>query len=120
MMEAKDDERYWLKADKPLDDVDNSSFLLAELPDDWRVIIDSHSSSPIFADENSQLIYQGLKAGIVQPEYVLDNMPFPNKELAKVQLREKQERDAKQLQELIQADPDIGHKLAQKKLGLHK
>lgn len=120
MMEAKDDDRYWLKADKPIDDVENTSFFLAELPDDWRVIIDSHSSSPIFADENSQLIFQGLKSGIVQPEYVLDNMPFPNREMAKVQLREKQERDAEQLKQLIQTDPELGNKLAQKKLGLHK
>jgi hypothetical protein len=120
MMEAKDPERYWLKADKPIDDVDNSSFLLAELPDDWRVVIDSHSSSPIFADENAQLIFQGLKAGIVQPEYVLDNMPFPNKEIAKIQLREKQEHDAGQLKELLQSNPDVGNKLLEKKVGLHR
>lgn len=120
MMEAKDDERYWIKADKPIDDVDNTSFLLAELPDDWRVIIDSHSSSPIFADENSQLIFQARKLGTVNDEYVLENMPFPNREMAKVQLREKQEREAAQLKELIQVNPELGEKLAQKKLGLHK
>lgn len=120
LMAAKDDDRYWLKADKPLDDVENSSFLLAELPDDWRVIIDSHSSSPIFADENSQLIFQARKMGTVNDEYVLDNMPFPNREMAKVQLREKQANDAAQLKELLQINPELGEKVLQKKVGLHK
>src|SRR5262245_28145522 len=88
MMEAKDPQRYWLKADNPIKDVEETSFLLADLPDDWRVTVDSHSSSPIFADENSQLISQGAKAGYVDGEYVIDNLPFPDKERAKARLRE--------------------------------
>lgn len=122
MMEAKDDEKYWTKADKPVDDVENTSFFLAELPDDWRVTIDSHSSSPIFADDNKQLIFQGFKSGIVNAEYVLENMSFPNKEVAKVQLREKQDNEAKQFQEILKINPELGEKLgekmATKKLGL--
>ena len=122
MMEAKDDERYWLKADKPVEDVENSSFLLAELPEDWRVVIDSHSSSPIFQDDNNQLIFQGFKSGIVNADYVLNAMPFPNKELAMVENREKQQNEAKQFQEIIKANPELGEKLgekmATKKLGL--
>ena len=120
MMEAKDDEHYWLKADKPLDDVDNTSFLLTDLPEDWRVVVDSHSSSPIFADENSQLIFQAFKGGVVTPEYVLETLPFPHKEMAKVQLREKQAKQAQQLELLLKQDPETGTKLLQKSVGLHK
>lgn len=116
MMEAKDSENYWLKADEPIKDVEESKFLLAQLPSDWRVSIDSHSSSPIFADENAQLIFQARKMGTVTDEYVLDNMPFPNKEMAKLQLREKEARNAQVMQNLLQANPEVGNKLLQKQV----
>ena len=116
MMEAKDDEYYWLQADKPLEDVENSKFLLAELPGDWRVAIDSHSSSPIFADENAQLIFQARKMGTVTDEYVLDNMPFPNKEMARTQLREKEAKQAAQFKELLTMNPEVADKVLQKQI----
>ena len=120
MMEAKDEQFYWLKADDPIKDVEETQFLLADLPADWRVTIDSHSSSPIFADENAQLIFQAKKMGTVTDEYVIDNMPFPNKEMARVQLREKEARQAKMMQQLLQSDPEIGQKLLQKQVGLKR
>ena len=95
-------------------------FLLAELPSDWRVTVDSHSSSPIFADENAQLIFQARKMGTVTDEYVIDNMPFPNKEMARLQLREKEAKNAQMMQQLLQADPEIGQKLLQKQVGLKR
>ena len=120
MMEAKDEENYWLKADDPIKDVEETKFLLAELPDDWRVTVDSHSSSPIFSDENEQLIFQSLKAGVVTPEYVLETMPFPHKETAQLQLREKQAKAAQQLEKLLQEKPEVGEKLLEKQVGLHR
>ena len=49
-------------------------------------------------------------------------MPFPNKEMAKVQQREKSENEAKQFQQVMQSNPELGEKLgesmAKKKLGL--
>ena len=120
IMEAKDDSQYWLKADDAIKDVEETAFLLSQMPADWRVTIDSHSSSPIFADENAQLIFQAKKMGTVTDEYVLDNMPFPNKEMAKVQLREKEAKQAKMLQELLQSNPEMGEKLLQKQVGLHR
>ncbi len=120
MMEAKDDEYYWLKADEPIKDVEETQFLISNLPNDWRVTIDSHSSSPIFSDENSQLIFQAAKMGVVQPEYVLDNMPFPNKEMARVQLHEKEKKQAAQMQMLLQQDPEIAQKLLMKQVGLKR
>ena len=117
IMEAKDDERYWLKADKPTD-VDETSFLLTDLPADWRVTVDSHSSSPIFSDENSQLIAHAAKEGVVTPAYVLRNLPFPDKEMATVELREQEQTKAKQLEMLLQSKPEVGEKLLEKKVGL--
>ena len=63
-MEAKESRKFWVKADKPVD-MEESSFLLTDLPGDWRITVDSHSSSPIFADEAQQLIFAARKVGDV-------------------------------------------------------
>lgn len=115
LMQAKDESLYWLKADKPTD-VDETKFLLAELPDDLRVTVDSHSSSPIFSDENAQLIFAAAKLGYVTGDYVLDNMPFPNKELAKLQLKEKEIKQSEFMQNLMNTRPDIAEKVLVKQL----
>jgi hypothetical protein len=79
LKEAKDASKYWTDG-TTIQTMSDTEFLLTDLPDDWRVSVDSHSSSPIFSDENTQLIMAGLKTGIVTGEYVVDNLPFPNKE----------------------------------------
>ena len=116
IMEAKDEEYYFVKADTP-EEAEATKFLLSELPDDWRVTVDSHSSSPIFSDENTQLIFAARKLGIVTDEYVIDNMPFPNREMAKVQKREQEAAKAKQMQELLKANPEAAEKVLGKQLG---
>lgn len=114
--EAKDPCKYWTKADKPIEDVENTSFLLADMPDDWRVTVDSHSSSPIFSDENTQLVAAAHKMGVVDGSYVIDNVPLPNKEAAKTSLREKQKAEAAQFKEMIEQFPEMAEKVALKKI----
>ena len=46
---------------KKMDD----NFMLSDLPEDWRITVDSHSSSPIFQDENTQLVFAAHKDGTV-------------------------------------------------------
>jgi len=115
MMEAKDSRYYYTKADKPTD-IDETKFLLSQLPEDWRVTVDSHSSSPIFLEELEQLIFALFKAGVVDAEYVIDNLPIPNKEMAKVRHREKEMKEAQQMQQLMQTNPEFAQKLLEKKL----
>lgn len=110
LMQAKDESKYWLKADTPTD-VEETQFLLSELPDDARIIVDSHSSSPIFSDENTQLIFAGAKMGYIFGDYVLDNMPFPNKELAKTQLKEKEKAQADYMNNIMQTRPDLAEEV---------
>ncbi len=108
IMEAKDAKVYWTKADTPKD-VEETSFLFSQLPDDWRITVDSHSSSPIFMDESSQLIFQGAKMGYVDGKYVIENMPFPSKEAALEAYKKKQEGQAaerKQMMEVLGKDPE--------------
>jgi hypothetical protein len=109
--EAKDDSYYWLKADKPIEDIENTKFMLTDLPADWRVSVDSHSSSPIFSDENQQLVFAAFKAGIVDAEYVIDNTNLPNKELAKVRHRAAEKSKQELIQNLMKTDPEGAIKL---------
>ena len=118
LMEAKDESFYWYDGDD-VEKIENSKFLLAQLPMDWRVAVDSHKSSPIFADENAQLIFAGAHLGWVDGEYGLDNMPFPNKEAAKLALRAKEAKQAALMQELLKRDPQALEKILSKKGGGH-
>ena len=111
--EAKDASHYWIKADQPIKDVEDTKFLLSELPDDWRITVDSHSSSPIFSDENQQLVFGAHQRGVVDAEYVIDNTNLPNKEVAKLRLREKEKKQA----ELLAAHPELLHDIFKHKGG---
>lgn len=114
--EAKDESRFWFKGDT-VEDADKSSFLLADLHDDWRVTVDSHSSSPIFADENAQLVVASLKMGVVDAEYMIDNTNLPNKEAAKVSYRRREQSKQLMVQKLMQENPEAAEKVLAKQLG---
>lgn len=116
LMEAKEDRRFWTKADE-LADIEKSSFLLTDLPEDWRITVDSHSSSPIFADEAQQLIFALRKTGDVDGEYTIDNLPLPNKEVAKAGLHQRKLAGEKKQEELMKAlSPEAKEKVAEKQL----
>jgi hypothetical protein len=110
LMELKDERFYWTKADNPVEDIEKTKFLLSDLPDDWRVTVDSHSSSPIFADENAQLVLALNGRGIVDGEYVINNTDTPNKETAIQAFRAKQKKEAEMFQMLLKADPEAAIK----------
>ncbi len=115
LKEAKEDRKFWTMADKP-EDMESTSFMISDLPEDWRVTVDSHSSSPIFSDESQQLIMALRKTGDVDGEYVLKNMPIPNAESAIAGLRERQKKAQEQQKQILERFPDIAEKLEQKKL----
>lgn len=107
---AKDGERYWTKADT-IEDVQKTSFLLTDLPDDRRVAVDSHSSSPIFRDDHVQEVSFAVKAGAIGPEDLLDFLSLPNKEKLKLSVREREKMKAVQTEELKKTDPEAWAKL---------
>ena len=78
-------------------------FLLYDLPEDRRITVDSHSSSPIFADDHQQLVAFGLKAGFIGGDSAIEQLPYPRKDLLKQ--RYKAMQDAKQ--KMIQEHPEI-------------
>lgn len=115
LLEAKDPRKFWTNGES-VQAIEQTQFLLTDLPDDWRVTVDSHSSSPIFANENEQLIFSMFKGGIVDDEYVLDNMPVPNKEAAKLAAKERKAHKAQETQKLLAQFPEAGEKVAVKQL----
>jgi hypothetical protein len=114
--EAKDGSTYWTKADKPTD-IEETQFKLMDLPDDWRVTVDSHSSSPIFSDENAQLIMAAHAKGMVQTEYAINNLPFPNREDAIAQNKQAAQEKQAMIQKLMAENPEAAEKVLAKSLG---
>jgi hypothetical protein len=112
---AKDHHNYWTDGTSA-SKADETKFTLSQLPEDSRVTVDSHSSSPIFANENEQLIWAALKAGVVDDEYVLSNLNFPNREAAILAARERKVQKAQFTQQLLRDYPEVGEKVALKSL----
>jgi len=91
--EAKDGRVYWSNAETGEDGL----FLLSELPDDRRVIVDSHSTSPIYQDDHQNLIAFGVKAGFVTGDSAIEQLPYQHKDILLARFHEKE----KQQQELL-------------------
>ena len=97
LMEAKEDRKFWTDPEK----MEETSFMLTDLPEDWRVTVDSHSSSPIFADEATQLLFALRKSGDVDGEFLIDHTAVPDKESAKASLRERKKAGAETQEKLL-------------------
>jgi hypothetical protein len=95
VMEAKDGRAYWTDEDKSPE----GEFLLSQLPEDRRVIVDSHSSSPIYHDDHLQLLFAMAKLGAIGPDTLIDLSSIPNKDILKDRLKKIQEAKAKAAQE---------------------
>lgn len=88
-------------------------FLLNSLPDDYRVVVDSHSSSPIYEEDHKQLALLMMKAGVIDGESFLDLVHVPMRDLLKARLRLKQEKEAQMIKEhpeLLTKGKAKGHK----------
>jgi hypothetical protein len=111
VFEAKNAQAVWTEPDK-----EESEFLVSQLPEDRRISVDAHSSSPIFAEDHQQLLAWGVKAGIVTKRMAIEEMPFEHKDLLIEDLKE-QEAAQKQF---IEQHPEVlqrGH--GGKRAGIH-
>src|SRR5215472_2311073 len=123
LRELKDESFYWTSAADPVvENIEKTKFLLSDLPADWRITVDSHSSSPIFSDENTQLVMAAHQRGIVDDDYVIDNTALPNKEIAKLGNKERKDQQRQMFQQMQQQHPQLAEKLMEKQLtgGKHK
>ena len=69
-------------------------FMLSQMPDDRRVIVDSHSSSPAFAADSTQLAFGLAKAGAVDPEGLLYLTRPPQMDMLLKNLKKRQAAEA--------------------------
>lgn len=95
VLEAKEARCYWVDPN----DGGISDFLFNQLADDRRVAVDSHSTSPIYHDDNANLMAFGIKAGFVTPESAIEFMDYPHKEVLLRRYREKVAAEMKLLKE---------------------
>ena len=100
ILEAKQAQAYWIDAND-----EKTDFLLSQLPDDRRISVDSHSSSPIYHDDHAQLVAWGVKSGVLGPDDAIDDLPFAHKDRKLQRLHERPQAHQQQLQKLEQEDP---------------
>jgi hypothetical protein len=80
-----------------------TEFLLANLPNDAEVVVDSHSSSPAFSDASQNLAFALAKAGAIDGDSLIQLSHPPHEDELRDRFRRKQEQEAK----LIQAHPEL-------------
>jgi hypothetical protein len=101
-LKYKDGRTYWTDAKK----MEETAFLLSDLPKDRRVVVDGHTTSPVFADEHQSLIVNGLKLGLVDKVSAIEMLPFQNKDVLITRIHEAEEKQAALMKRLEQTDPE--------------
>lgn len=79
------------------------SFTLSQLPDDTSVLVDSHTSSPAFSGDNTNMAFALRKAGAIDNADLLENVPFPRGD----QLAAKARAAAKAQAKFIAEHPEV-------------
>jgi hypothetical protein len=85
-------------------------FSYNDLPDDSRVTVDSHSSSPAFNMEARALAFDLLKIGAMDPEQLVEHVDAPNPE----ELIAGIERRAFAKEQMLKQNPELAAKMAKK------
>lgn len=85
-------------------------FTFYDLPDNSKVTVDSHSSSPAFAHETKQDLFDLIKVGAIGPKQVLEHIGVPGADAMVEDLERKQVADA----EFAAAHPELAEKSASK------
>ena len=102
LMRAKDARNYWTDPKK----IEETTFLLSDIPEDGRPVVDGHSSSPIFADDHAALLTNALKLGVIDKETYVELMPLPAKDTIIRRMREAVEKQEALMAKLQQTDPE--------------
>lgn len=96
-MQAKDPTAFWL------DDEGEHQFTLSELPDDYDIEVDSHSSSPIYEQQHAEVAFGLAKLQAIGAEDLISLLPLPHKDTLIDHARDKQKEQAA----FMQAHPEL-------------
>jgi hypothetical protein len=97
IMQAMDPSIY-ITADNKIE------FTLHDLPDNFQVVVDSHSASPAFAEDNRQVAIALARAGAVDAEDLIHMLHPPGSELLLARLKQRQKEQSKQAKEQHQEE----------------
>ena len=89
--------------DPPVPGMKAVKFLLHQLPDELKVMVDSHSSSPAFMQDTRALLLELFKAGAMSPEKLVELTSPPHKDALIEDLKTKEVEQA----EFAQAHPEL-------------
>lgn len=98
-LEAKNNKLYWTDPANG----EEKEFYLSQLPEDRRVSVDSHSSSPIYEDDHKALVGELLKLQIIDGNSALDLLSVPMRDILKDRYKEMQAKK----DEMIKAHPEL-------------
>jgi hypothetical protein len=82
-------------------------FTLAQLPDGYQVVVDSHSASPAFAEDSKQVAIGLARAGAIDSEDLIHLLHPPSAELLLARLKQRQKAQAAAAQQQEQKDQVI-------------
>lgn len=91
-------------ATEPIEEGDKATQFIAEqFPKDSVVKVDGHSNSPIFMEDSRELVFNMLKAKMIDRDTALDMLDVPMKQLLRQKLKRKIEpAEARQAQQQAQ------------------
>jgi hypothetical protein len=72
----------------------NTEFMLSQLAENFQVIVDSHSASPAFAEDNRQVAISLARAGAIDAEDLIHMLHPPGAELLLARLRQRKKEEA--------------------------
>lgn len=104
----------WAKAFKAVmgrQEAQPQKFLLSQLPDDYRVMVDSHSASPAFSEDAERKAIELAKLGAIDAVGVLELTQPPQADILIARAKEKEAAQA----ELIKEHPELMEKGKKKK-----
>jgi hypothetical protein len=73
-------------------------FFLSQLPEGFQVVVDSHSASPAFAEDNRQVAIALARAGAVDAEDLIHMLHPPGAALLLARLRQRKKEQQKMMQ----------------------
>ena len=82
---------------------EKGEFLLSNLPDDYRVTVDSHTASPVFSEDAERKALMLAKAGAIGPEELIMLTHPPREDTLITRLRKRQAQQA----QLLRQHPEL-------------
>lgn len=106
LMQAKDARKYTVK--------EGNEYLLSQLPEDYMVTVDSHTSSPAFSEESKDLAFMLQKAGAIDAKALIQLTHPPMEDTLVIQAEQKAKSDSEMLEKAQKSDPGFLSKFLSK------